>query len=226
MSRTRSCGRRGPARMGRRSPGRARRTRSSSGSARVEPQVLVLGVGLDELDGFVGSAGESQVAQGLVVDREVGAGGAELWAHVGDGEAVGQRGRSDSGSVELDELPDDPVLAQHLGDGEDQVGGGRTFGELAVQPEPDDPWQQHRERLAEHDGFGLDAADAPAEDTEPVDHRGVRVGAEADVGIGPALVRGDDAGQVLDVDLVHDPGAGRDDGEVVGGVCCPHLRNR
>ena len=76
-----------------------------------------------------------------------------------------------------------------------------------------------RDRLAEHRGLGLDAADAPAEHAEAVDHRGVRVGADAGVGVGRQLavdLAGEDhAGQVLDVDLVHDAGARRDDLEVV-----------
>jgi hypothetical protein len=42
-----------------------------------------------------------------------------------------------------------------------------------VQLEPDDLGNEHRDRLAEHRGFGLDAADAPAHDAEAVDHRGV-----------------------------------------------------
>ena len=83
-----------------------------------------------------------------------------------------------------------------------------------MQPDADDRWEQHRQGLAEHGGLGLDPADAPGEHTEPVDHRGVRVGAQAHVGIGPTLVGHDNAGQVLDVDLVHDPGTRRDDGEV------------
>ena len=90
--------------------------------------------------------------------------------------------------------------------------------DLAGQLEADDPRDQHGDRLAEHGGLGLDAADAPAEHAEAVDHRGVRVGADAGVGVGAAAVTSrdhDDAGQVLDVDLVHDAGAGRDDLELV-----------
>ena len=43
---------------------------------------------------------------------------------------------------------------------------------------------EHRDGLAEHRGLGLDAADAPAEHAEAVDHGGVRVGADAGVGVG------------------------------------------
>ena len=74
-----------------------------------------------------------------------------------------------------------------------------------------------RHRLAEHGRLGLDAADAPAEHAQAVDHRGVRVGADERVGVGraPSPARIDDAGQVLDVDLVDDAGARRHDLEVV-----------
>ena len=90
-------------------------------------------------------------------------------------------------------------------------------GQLAGQLEADDARDEHRHRLAEHGGLGLDAADAPAEHAEAVDHRGVRVGADAGVGVGlrRPLAGHDDAGQVLDVDLVHDAGARRDDLELV-----------
>ena len=131
----------------------------------------------------------------------------------------------DAGAVELDELADDAVLAQHLGDGEHQVGGGGALGQLAGQLEADDARDQHRDRLAEHRGLGLDAADAPADHADAVDHRGVGVGADAGVGVGLQLavdLAGEDgAGQVLDVDLVHDAGAGRDDLEVVEGALAP-----
>jgi hypothetical protein len=103
--------------------------------------------------------------------------------------------RSASGSVrrrravELDELADHAVLAQHLGDREHEVGRGRALGQLAGQLEADDLRDQHRHRLAEHRRLGLDAADAPAEHAEAVDHRRVRVGADERVGVGLAVVR-------------------------------------
>ena len=119
--------------------------------------------------------------------------------------------------MELDELADDAVLAQHLGDGQHEVGRGRALLELAGQLEADHLRDQHRHRLAEHRRLGLDPADAPAEHAEPVDHRRVRVGADERVGIGlpEAVVDEHDAREVLEVDLVDDAGVGRDDLEVV-----------
>ena len=91
-------------------------------------------------------------------------------------------------------------------------------GRLARQLEADDLRNQHRHRLAEHRGFGFDAADAPAEHAEAVDHRRVRVGADERVGIRPAhavlLAVEHDAREVLEVDLVHDAGVRRHDLEV------------
>ena len=181
---------------------------------RVVPEALLLAVGLDESDLVVVAAGEAQVVQRLVVDREHRGGRAELGAHVADGGAVGQRHRADALTVELDELPDDAVLAQHLGDRQDQVGGGGARGQLAGELEADDLGDEHRDGLAEHGRLGLDAADAPAEHAQAVDHRGVRVGADEGVGVGLTVAGHDHARQVLDVDLVDDAGAGRDDLEL------------
>ena len=188
---------------------------------RVEPEALLLGVRLDERDLLLVAAGQPQVLQGLVVDREDRGGGAELRRHVADGGAVGERGGGDALAVELDELADDAVLAQHLGDGQHEVGGGGAGGQLTGQLEADDARDEHRDRLAEHRGLGLDAADAPAEHAEAVDHGGVRVGADEGVGVRLAVADHDRAGQVLDVDLVDDAGARRDDLELVEGGLAP-----
>ena len=185
----------------------------------VVPERLQLGVGLDERDLLLAAAGEAQVVEGDVVDREHGGGRAELGAHVADGGAVGEGHGGDAGAVELDELADDAVLAQHVGDREHDIRRRDTRGDDAGELEADDLRDEHGDGLAEHGRLGLDAADAPAEHAEAVDHGGVRVGADAGVGVGAehAVDRAvvDDLGQVLDVDLVHDAGSGRDDLEVV-----------
>ena len=99
------------------------------------------------------------------------------------------------------------------------------FGQLAGQLEADDLRNQHGRRLTEHGGFRLNAAHAPAEHTDAVDHGGVRVGAEHGIRIGPALavlVRGKHhAGEVLQVHLMHDTCARRHDLEVVERFLAP-----
>ena len=161
------------------------------------------------------------------VDREKAAGGSVFGRHVADGGAVGDAHVVEAGPVELDELADHPLLAQHLRDGEHEVGGGAALLELARQLEADHLRDQHRQGLAEHGRLRLDAADAPAEHGEAVHHGGVRIGADEGVRIGvfdglrlelaaPHRLR-----QELEIDLVADAGAGRHDREVVEGELAP-----
>ena len=182
------------------------------------PHALRLRVGLDQRDLLRRAAGELEVADRLLVDREDAAGAAELRRHVGDRRAIGERQAGETVAEELDELVHHALLAQHLGDRQHQVGGRGAGGQGALQPEADHVRNQHGDGLAEHRGLGLDAADAPAEHAEAVDHGGVRIGADQRVGIGalPAvLVVGEhDARQVFHVDLVDDAGVRRHDLEV------------
>ncbi len=147
-------------------------------------EALLLVIGLDEGDLLVAAAGEAQVAEGFGVDGEDAAGGAVFGGHVADGGAIGEGQFGDAGAVELDELADHAELAQGLGDGEDEVGGGGAFAELAGELVADDLRDEHGDGLAEHGGFGFDAAHAPAENAEAVDHGGVGVGADEGVGVG------------------------------------------
>ncbi len=122
-------------------------------------------------------------------------------------------------------LPTTPSLRRLLGDRQHEVGRGCAFGQAVDEPEADDLGDQHRDGLAEHRGFGLDAADAPAHDAKAVDHRRVRIGADERVGIGQLasvdLLLEDDAREVLQIDLVHDAGVGRNDAEVLERVLTP-----
>ena len=76
------------------------------------------------------------------------------------------------------------MLAQQVGAGQHQGGGGHAFAQGPGQLEADHFGDQHRDRLAEHGGFGFDPADAPAQHAQAVDHCGVAVGADAGVRIG------------------------------------------
>ena len=177
------------------------------------------GIGLDQGDAFGIAASEAEVIERRATDREEAAGGAVLGRHVGDGRLIGERQSIEAGTEKLDKLADHALLAQHLRDGEHQIGGGRPFGQLAREPEPYDFRDQHRNRLSQHGRFGLDAADTPSQDGEAVDHRRVTVGADQRIGISddgavgarcPHHLR-----QVFKVDLVADACARRDDAEVV-----------
>ena len=187
---TRSCGRAGPGqrRLDRREVERDRLVVDGP-DVGVVPEALFLRVRLDQRDQIVGPTGRAQVAQRLVVDREDRARRAVLGRHVADRRPVLERHAADAFAVELDELADHTVLAQQLGDGQHEVGRGRADRQRADELDADDARQQHRQRLAEHRGFGLDAADAPTEHAETVHHRRVRVGADERVGIHEAVRR-------------------------------------
>ena len=113
------------------------------------------------------------------------------------------------------------MAPQHLGDRQHHVGGGGARGDLAGELEADHPGDEHRDGLAQHGRLGLDAADAPAEHAQAVDHGGVRVGADERVRVRPAVAGHHHAREVLQVDLVHDAGARRHDLELVEGALAP-----
>ena len=64
--------------------------------------------------------------------------------------------------------------------------------------------------MAEHTGFGFNAADAPTDDAQAVDHRRVRIRAHQGIGVSFARVGiAEDHGcQVFEIDLMNDAGAG------------------
>ena len=181
-----------------------------------------LRIGLDERDPRGLARRGIEVAERLSVDREQAAGRAVLGRHIGDRRAVGDRHRVQARAEELDEFADDALLSQHLRDCQHEVCRSDALAQFARQLEPDDFGQQHRERLAEHRGFRFDAADAPAEHGEAVDHRGVAVGPDQRIGIGGldrlavALFLGGPDGlrEIFEIDLMADASARRHDGEI------------
>ena len=88
----------------------------------------MLGVSLHQVNLLLATAREREVLQGFFIDGEDAAGAAELWRHVGDGGAVGERQALQAIAEEFDELVDDSLLAQHLGDGQHEVRGGGAGG--------------------------------------------------------------------------------------------------
>ncbi len=125
-------------------------------------QSLRLAVRLDELHVMLAPPGEAQVLERLGVAGKEPDRCPVLRRHVPDGRAVGERQVRQPGAVKLDELSDDLLGAQHLRHSQHEVGRRRTSRQLAVQLEADHLGHEHRQRLAEHRRFCLDAADAPA----------------------------------------------------------------
>ena len=198
---------------------------TGSGVPGLAPHALRLGIGLDQRDALGLPRAPVEVVDGLAVDGEEPAGRAVFGRHVGDGGTVREAEIVEAGPEKLHELPDHAVRAQHLGDGEHQIGCRRAFAEPAGELEAHDIRQQHRDRLAEHRGLRLDPAHAPAQHGEAVDHRRVAVGADQRVGIGDGgavnLVGPHDLSEIFQIDLVADARARRHHTEVLERLLAP-----
>src|SRR5471032_964872 len=191
-------------------------------SFRHAEQVLRLEVAFECSDFSFAAAGALEVIDGRFVDWEEAHGCAVFRRHVGDGCAVGQGQGFSAFAEEFDELADDFFFAQQFGDGQYQVGCGAAFAQRAGQVDADDVRGQEVDWLAQHAGFRLDAAHAPADYADAVDHGGVRVGADQGVRVvhaGRIFVHA--ARQVFEVDLVDDAEARSHDAEGVEGLHAP-----
>src|SRR4029077_16448337 len=122
-----------------------------------------------------GTSGSLEVLDGGTVDRKETHGRTIFRRHVADGGTVGNSQAGRAIAEELDELADDLLLAQQLGYGEHQVGGRAALAQAPLEVHADYVRGQEVDRLPQHPGLSLDAADTPAHYTDAVDHRRVRV---------------------------------------------------
>ena len=173
-------------------------------------QALGLEIRLEQFDFRIQAAGAAQVVEGLVVDREEAHGRAVFRRHVGDGRAVGHGQAGRALAEEFDELADHLLAPQQFGHRQYQVGRGHALAQLAGHLDTDHVRRQEIDRLSEHGGLGLDAADPPADHADAIDHRRVAVGADQGVRVDHAVLDPDAAEQILEVHLVDDADAGRD----------------
>ena len=102
-----------------------------------------------------------------------------------------------------------------------EVGRGHAFAERAGHVHADDFGCEEVDRLAEHAGFGFNAADAPTDDAESVDHRRVRIGADERVRVVDAVRGQHSLGEVFEIHLMDDADAGRDDLEGLERLLAP-----
>ena len=185
------------------------------------PEALGLGIGFDARHGSVLAPREAEVVEGALVDREEAAGGAVFGRHVGDGGAVGQRKGLHADTKELDKLPDHAVLTKHLNNAQRHVGGGHAGLQTAGQANANNVGSEHVDRLAKHDGLGLNAAHTPSKDAQAVDHGRVGIGAHQGIGQPNAVFLAGHAGEEFEVDLVNNAARRRNSLEVRKGLLAP-----
>ena len=173
-----------------------------------EKQTLLLGVSLHECDQGRRAVGEPQILQRLFIDGKKANGRTIFRRHVGDGGSIGQAQRSHAGSIKFHELTHHAFFAQSLRHRQNKIGGRATFRQAPRQFKPNHFGQQHGNWLAQHAGFGLNAAHAPAHHAQPVDHGGVRIRAHQRIRIRQhrrlLVIREHDGRQVFQIDLMHD----------------------
>jgi hypothetical protein len=188
-------------------------------------QILRLEISGERIHLLVRAPGVAHIVHRHVVHREEAHRRAVFRRHVGDGGAIRHGQRRRARAEKLDELADHFLFAQQLGDGQHQIGGGHALAQLALEMHTDHIRREKVHRLAEHAGFRLDAADAPADHADAVDHRGVAVGADQRVGIVHTPFRAvflqHAARQIFEIDLMHDADAGRHDLEGIERLHAP-----
>src|SRR5947207_2939308 len=99
---------------------------------------------------LIGAASGTQVIDTFGINREEAHGSAVFGRHVGDGGAIYDRQCGSSTAEELHKLSDHFGLAQHLGDGESEIGGSDAFFKRASKVHAHDVGSQEIHRLAEH----------------------------------------------------------------------------
>ena len=180
---------------------------------------------LDALHDRGTSAGALEITERLIVDREEPDRRSVFRGHVRQRGPVRERECREPRTAELDEPSHHALGPEHLRHTENEVGGRRTLREGAGHAHPHDLGEKHVVGLAEEHGLRLDAAHTPADDAEAVDHR--RVGVRSDDRVrederhAVLLAAVHHAREVLEVDLVNDPGARGHDLEVREGVLGP-----
>ncbi len=170
---------------------------------------------------FRAAAGAVEVAGGFFVHAEEAHGRTVFRRHVGNRRAVDHGQRLRARSVKFDELSDDLGLAEHLRHVEHEVGRGDPFLECAGQIDADHFRGEEIDRLAEHAGFGLNAADAPANHAETIDHRRVRIRPDEGVRVINAVLLEHAFGEIFEIHLVDDPDPRRHHTERLEGLLAP-----
>ena len=171
---------------------------------------LLLAITFHEIDLILSPTRTLQVLEGLLVDREKAHRRPVLRGHVGNRRAVSKGHARDAVAKEFHELVDDPLFAKDFGNTEHQIGCGRTRSQASCEFHTDNFGCQHVKGLPKHIRFGLDSSDAPTQNSQSIDHGGVRIGAYEGIGIGNRasmiFALKYNLGKEFQVDLMHNSG--------------------
>src|SRR5690606_35606388 len=121
-------------------------------------------------------------------------------------------------------------LAQFFGNDQHQIGGQHAVVQCAGQLNTHHFGQRNGNGQPHHDGFGLDAAYPPAQNTQAVDHGCVAVSTHTGIRVGQigavVISRPDHAPDVFKVQLVHDALARRHHPDAVEAAATPAQKGK
>ena len=104
--------------------------------------------------------------------------------------------------------------AQVFGERQHDVGGENAGARQPFEFDADDLGEPHPDGPPEHHRFGLDPADAPAQNPQSVDHRRVAIGADERIGKSNPVLAHDDGRKFFEIDLMQDAVSRHHDVEV------------
>lgn len=187
----------------------------------LDEHILGSEVVLNLLDVSLVTTSQSHASDGHFIDGEVSHGGSVLRGHVGNSSTISEGKLLDGITEELNKLANDSTLTEHLHDSESQISGSGLLGELSGKSESDNLGKYHGDGLSEHDSLSFDTTDTPSGNTETVNHSSVGIGSDDGVRVEEVVSVHDDTSEVLQVDLMDDTRARRDNLEVVEGLGSP-----
>ena len=182
---------------------------------RIRPEAGLFRILFDQRDLLVFSAGQLEVFDGLVVDKEHTRAGAVFGRHVGDGRAIAQRQAIGTLTKELQISTHHALAAQKFGQRQHQVGTGNARLQLAAQLDPDNFGQTHHRRIAEHYVLGFQSTHTNGDDAQRINHGRVAIGTHTGIRKGNAITHLHHRRHFLQVDLMHDAVARRNHINVV-----------
>ena len=96
------------------------------------------------------------------------------------------------------------MRAQQLGHTQHKICCGCSFGKFASQPNSNNLWNQHINRLSEHYCLGFDSTNSPTKNAQSIDHRCVAVCSNKTIWIENSIFFPDHFCEIFQVDLMND----------------------
>ena len=135
------------------------------------PHTLGLCILLDESNLLFSSASKTQVTKCLFIDWEDRTCRSIFRRHISNCCAISHWHRDNARTVELNKFSNNPMLAEHLCDGQSHICSSCSDRKFSRKFEANYAWNQHRNWLTKESCFCLDSTHAPTEYAKAINHR-------------------------------------------------------